>query len=391
MDRRAAGGLTEPTVPKPKPIRPTAKHERGWHEGSVREVRPGVWRAWRPRAQQPDGARSRPSRTFSGPDAEQRAKTWAKGDVEPVVLLLGHWLDRWLALRLPLVRYQTARNYRTFVGLCAPLASRPLAQLTPDDWQALTNELLKTRARSSVKVWRAIISSALKAAVPRHLSANPMSAVRLPTADQRPVKAWRRDEVRRLLAAAEGRAHECWLWLSIGTGIRLGESRALLWSDVDLQARTIVVSKSLDHQTDREGPTKSGKTRIVDLPDEVIPVLVEQRARQRPGERRVCVSAWSGRLPDPKTIQGWLRRLTLDIGVSPLSPHSTRHTCASLMLASGVPVTEVAQMLGHSSPSITMQVYAHFIQQGERRAAAAIGAVLGQAAEPIRLGEAASE
>lgn len=363
-------------MPKPKPIRPPKTHERGWHEGTVKEVRSGVWRAWRERVKQPDGTTTRPTRTFKGDGAEARAKSWAKGDVEPEVLLLGHWLDRWLALRLPVVRPQTQRNYRVFVSWCAPIAALPLASLTTEQLQAHTNTMLSTRARSTVNIWRAIISSALKAAVPAHLPANPMSGVRLPKPDERPVRAWKADEVTALLAAAHGKAHETWLWLSLGSGIRLGEARALLWSDVDLVNLTITVSKSLDHDTDREGPTKSGRTRIVDLPDELVPILTAHRARQSPKEQRVCVSPFSRRMPDPKTIELWLRRLCDQHGIRKLPPHSTRHTFATLALESGVPLKEVSEQLGHANIAITGTIYSHAVEQRRRRAAKAIGAIL---------------
>lgn len=363
-------------MPRPAPIRPPKTHERAWHEGTVREIRPGVWRAWRAREKRPDGSTVRPSKTFSGPGAAERAALWAKGDVEPDVLLLGLWLDRWLALRWPLIRPNTRRNYRAFVNACAPIAAVPLADLTVDVLQLHTNALLSTWKRSSVNAWRSTISSALKSAVPTHLPANPMTGVRLPTPDERPVKAWRADEVAKLLAAARGRAHETWLLLSLGTGIRLGESRALLWSDVDLQARTITISTSMDHATDTIGPTKSGRTRVVDLPDELVPILVEHRARQSPKELSVCVSTWSKRVPDPNSIYGWLRKLCAAAGVNPLTPHSARHTFATLALDAGVPLKEVSEQLGHADVAITATIYSHNIGTRSRRAASAIGAIL---------------
>lgn len=361
---------------KPK-LKPPKTHEREWGEGTVKEIRSGVWRAWRARqSNKITGKPLRASQTFDGEQAEQRAKAWARGAVEPAVLLLGHWLDRWLAIRLPLVRPQTERNYRTFVAACGPIAHLPLSTLTTEQLQLHTNTMLKTWKRSSVNSWRAIISSALKAAVPSHLAANPMTGVRLPKPDQQPVKAWRADEVQQLVAAARGKAHETWLWLSLGTGIRLGESRALLWSDVDYVAKTITVSKALDHTSDAIGPTKSGKTRVIDLPDELIPVLRAHRMRQPPKERRVCVSPYSGRMPDPKTIEGWLRRLVADHGITPHPPHSTRHTFATLSLEAGVPLKEVSEALGHANVAITAAIYSHNIGTRSRRAASAVGAVL---------------
>lgn len=370
----------------PKKAPTPRKHERGWHQGTVKEVRAGTWRAWRERVHQADGSTLRPSRTFRGEGAEQRAKTWAAGAAEPAVLLVGHWLDRWLALRLPTVRPQTRRNYLAFVDACALIAHLPLSTLTVEQMQALTNALLGRWARSTVNSWRAIISSALLSAVPAHLAANPMVGVRLPKPDERPVKAWSAEEVAELLAAASGKAHELWLWLSLGTGIRLGESRALLWTDVDLTDRAITVSKALDHDTDEVGPTKSGKTRIVDLPDELVPVLTAARARQPVRETHVCVSTYSGRVPDPKTVELWLKHLCRDHGITPHSPHSTRHTYATLSLEDPtVPLKEVSEQLGHADIAITARIYSHALKVRQRRAAAAIGAVLVPKKQPTAI------
>lgn len=362
-----------PRKPKPPPPPEPKRHERGWHDGSVVEVRPGRFRAFRARVKNADGTSSRPSKTFSSREA---AEQWARGDVQPDVLLLGHWLDRWLALRSPTIRPQTRRNYRQFVRDCAEIATVPLADLTTEVMQAHTNLLLGRWARSRVNAWRSIISSALLAAVPRYLDHNPMRGVRLPKPAEQPPKAWRAAEVARLLAKAQGRAHEVWLWVSLGTGIRQGEALALTWADVDLVNLTVTVSRARDRETRLIGPTKSGRVRVIDLPAELVPVLVAHRARQKPKEQRVCTSSYSGRVPAPTTLQTWIRQLCADAGVSSLPGHATRHTYATLALEAGVPLKEVSEALGHSSVAITAQVYAHVLHERRRRAANAIGAIL---------------
>lgn len=355
---------------RPRKQPPTPEPERRrWHSGTVREVRPGVWRAWRPR--QSDG--SRPSRTFASHD---QAEQWLRGDPLPDVLLLGHWLDRWLALRWPLIRDHSRRNYRTAVAACAPLALLPLADVTTDDVQAWVNSQLGTLARATVAARLAVLSSALKAAVPRYLPVSPAVGVRLPKPSEQPVKAWRADEVARLVAAARGRAHETWLWLSLGTGVRVSEARALTWPDVDLVNLTVTVSKAVNRLTGKVGPTKSGRTRVIDLPDELVPVLVAHRARQRPREQHVCTSATSGRVPSYSSLRSFVTSLCEAAGVTPLGMHSLRHSYATLALEAGVPLKEVSEALGHSSVAITAEIYTHALNERRRRAANAMGAIL---------------
>jgi integrase len=72
------------------------------------------------------------------------------------------------------------------------------------------------------------------------------------------------------------------------------------------------------------------------------------------------------------------------IGADGLRFHDLRHTHASLLLAAGHPVTEVAARLGHAHPGITLQTYAHAIPGNERAAADAMDALLGDAFEVAR-------
>lgn len=348
-------------------------HDRGWGEGTVREVRPGVWRAWRARTRGADGGRSRPSKTFEGRNAEARAAMWARGDVEPEVMLLGIWLDRWLALTRPTIAPNTYSLYRRNVAACAPLAARPIADLTVHDWQALTNDLLERWSRSHMAAWRGCLSTALRAAIPQYLSENPMRRIKLPKAGDTPPKAWRQDEVDRLLAASEGRVHEAWLLFSLGTGVRLGEARALRWEDIDLAAATATISASLDNAKNTRGPTKTRKTRVIDIPDDVLPVLKAQRMRQKPGEQ--LVFGHDGRAYAASTYRSWLKFRCRDAGIRVLPPHSLRHTCASLAFDAGVPVQDIARQLGHTV-EMCQRVYAHYIGQGLRRVANAMGAAL---------------
>lgn len=363
-------------MPRPKklPPPPPKQHERAWGQGTVKEVRPGVWRAWRARAKNLGAERpTRPSRTFKGEGAEQRAKLWASGDVEPAVLLLGHWLDRWLALTRPTVSRNTYALYHRHVEACAPLARRPLAEIGVAEWQALTNDLLDTWGRYTVAIWRGNIMTALRTAVPEHLASVPLARVKLPKADEQPPKAWRQDEVDRLLAAAAGGIHEAWLIFTLGTGVRLGESRALRWDDLDLRARTATIRASADNRDGRIGPTKTRRVRVIDIPDEVIPMLAERAKRQKPGEPYVF--GHGARPYDANAPRRWLKLTAKAAGVSPHPPHSLRHTYASLALDAGVPVQDVARQLGHTVTTL-QRVYAHFIGDGQRRAANALGKAL---------------
>lgn len=348
-------------------------HERKWHDGTVKEVRPGIWRAHRARVRRPDGTTSRPSKTFSGAGAEDRAKQWARGEPEPAVMYCGQWFERWLSLRRPTLSPNTYDYYRRDVDACGDLLLRPIADLTTDDWQAQANVLLTRWARSHVDVWMGNISVALRAAMPRFLAVNPMLGVVLPTAQEQPPKAWTQAEVDRLLTAAAGGTHEPWLLFSLGTGVRLGEARALLWEDVDLAAKTATIRASLDNVTSTRGPTKTRRVRVVDIPDEVIPILAALAKRRAPKD--ALVFGHDGRAYRARTYRSWLNVRCRAAGTPELPPHSLRHTCAALAFARRVPVPDVAKQLGHTVETC-QRIYSHYINEGLRVMAKALGGAL---------------
>src|SRR5690606_32844980 len=101
------------------------------------------------------------------------------------------------------------------------------------------------RARDSVRNWRTTIAAALNAAVPRYLALNPLRGVKLPRANERPVRAFTADELAAFLRACAGSRYEVWVHLSLATGLRISESRGLTWEKVDLREQTILIDHAI--------------------------------------------------------------------------------------------------------------------------------------------------
>jgi integrase len=84
-----------------------------------------------------------------------------------------------------------------------------------------------------------------------------------------------------------------------------------------------------------------------------------------------------GRVRSPQIARNRLPDLCAAAGVPELSPHGLRHTAASLLLSAGVPAKVVSERLGHSSITITMDVYMHVSGAMQLAAAEALGKALG--------------
>jgi len=136
------------------------------------------------------------------------------------------------------------------------------------------------------------------------------------------------------------------------TGMRKGELFALRWDDVHLERGYLVVARSHDRMT-----TKGGKGRLVDIPDELRPWLVRQKALKT---RNVFPSK-AGKQHDAQTrLDLRFRRCVKAAGITRhIRFHDTRHTFASLHLMQHKDLAVLQQILGHASVETTRRRYGH--------------------------------
>jgi integrase len=184
--------------------------------------------------------------------------------------------------------------------------------------------------------------------------------------------------------------------------MRRGEALALRWRDIDLDGSTISVRRSVgivrvkgEGATVLEGPTKTGKPRVVDIGPDTVAVLRAHR-RERAGLALQLAAADAlvfgdieGRHLHPerfsRTFTEALARCRRELAEAGQDPppvirlHDLRHTHATLLLSAGEPVKVVSERLGHSSAVVTMTVYAHVLPGGQRKAADRFDAMLGEA------------
>ncbi len=174
-----------------------------------------------------------------------------------------------------------------------------------------------------------------------------------------------------LLAAASGHPLEAAIVVGLTCGLRPGELLALAWDNVDLDARTLQVQHALVRIGGKVevGTTKTAASRReLRLPTATARALDEHRSRQAV-QRAAVGEYWQdhglvfptglGTLLDPANLRRGLRQVTEAAGLGRWHPHELRHSAASLLSAAGVPLEEVADVLGHTSTRVTSSVYRH--------------------------------
>jgi integrase len=172
-------------------------------------------------------------------------------------------------------------------------------------------------------------------------------------------------------------------------GLRLGEVLALRWSNVDLDRKILRVVEALE-QTKRFGirfkapKSKAGK-RDITLPD----ILVDALRGHRKAQLELRLQLGIGKLPDdtllfsnidgrplsPIDVSVLWGRFAASNGMPEITFHALRHTHASQLIDAGVDIATISKRLGHATPGITLNVYAHRFQRDDGKAVAAINAM----------------
>ena len=160
------------------------------------------------------------------------------------------------------------------------------------------------------------------------------------------------------------------------TGMRKGEALALSWSDFDLENNTVTINKTKTAYG--IGPTKTpSSNRTISISESMTKLLKHYHLIKREeylhhknsfaNDQIVFTDEYGRSLSDGKVRNAFIQTLKVaDIEPTKFVIHSLRHTHASFLLASGMNLVEVSHRLGHSSPSITLKIYAHEIHSSDR-------------------------
>ncbi len=219
---------------------------------------------------------------------------------------------------------------------------------------------------------------------------NPAAHVELPTAVRTTAVVWTPAQLATFLDLHADHRHYALFHLIAVAGLRRGEALGLRWADVDLDQRLIRVQQQLleAHGHLHFGPPKtSSGLRTVPLDDVTVSVLGEHREQQdREAARADVMQLWSdtglvftrhnGLCLRPDRITREFQGVVKEAGLPTIRLHDLRHTSASLALAAGVPLKVVSARLGHSSLSITADLYTHVIPAVAYDAADLIGGLV---------------
>ena len=164
------------------------------------------------------------------------------------------------------------------------------------------------------------------------------------------------------------------IMIALYTGVRIGELCGLKWSDIDLNAKTIRIERTVQrirvsdkpNRTELIVSTPKSHTSVRTIP---IPVfLVRMLKAFKPSNAETFVITGNAKLPDPRTMQYRFKALLIKIELRTLNFHSLRHLFATNCVVLCFDVKTLSEILGHSSVEITMKFYYHVIEEQKKTA-----------------------
>lgn len=312
---------------------------------------------------------------------------------------------RWLEVAAAKVRPQTHEQYRNVVRLhiLPELGDKRVSSVRPSDIELLLvkklNDGLKPNTVSHIQTALfGILKRAVRDGITR---GNPAAGLtgelglrRKAREHGQHIKALDTDQLGAFLAAARVRHPHLHLmfFTMASTGIRIGEAIAVRWPDVDFDGiedkGELVYSITIQRNmlpTGNTDQTKSARIRRVELDDDVRDALWTsyQEFLERNLRSGRTLEDWA--FPNPlrghlyaSTIRRQFKRILADAEL-PLhfTPHSLRHTFASVHIALGTELPYLKEQLGHASIEMTYDIYGHWLKKSDKSAARRFQEALG--------------
>ena len=311
---------------------------------------------------------------------------------DPSNATIAEYVDAWFASaheQSP----KTLERYRELAKrqIVPHLGGHKLQQLKPEHVQqwhgALIGIGLAPRTIGHAhRLLRLVLACAVKNGT---LTRNVATVHRPPKVEDEEIEILSADQIADVRAALQGHTLLPLVELALATGMRRGELLGVQWGDIDLDACTLRVERSLE-ETGAGLRLKSPKTkrgrRNITLPPETVAMLRVHKVQQmelrfalgmgKPDDDTLVFSDVEGHLLKPHTVSRAWRRVVAAKKLPAVTFHALRHTHVSVLIRAGVDILTISRRLGHTKAAITLDIYGHLIGGADEAAADAISGML---------------
>ena len=298
-------------------------------------------------------------------------------------MLFADYLDQWLEIVRARIKPATFGSYqgmvKSTIGPYFRKKELTLKELEARHIQQFYTEKLKTVTPNSVIHYHAVIYQALKYAMKTDMvPQNVAMKVDRPRKNSFQPTFLDAEQMQKLFEVVKGTRLELPVLVAAFYGLRRGEVCGLKWNAIDFERGTITIRHTVT-SLQEDGKTKmyaqdSAKTkssmRTLPLVGSFAEYFKEVKAAQEVN-KKVCGNCYNyeydgfvfvdelGERMKPDYLTSQFPAFIRRHGMKKMRFHDLRHSCASLLLANGVPLKQIQDWLGHSDFSTTANIYAH--------------------------------
>ncbi len=333
---------------------------------------------------------------------EYEQKQKAKREHKGVDILVSDYIKRWLQIVKPTIARSTFESYENMFNARIDKHFRDLG-VTLDDLEPQHIEELYQKiyaegyTTNTVIHYHAVIRKALQAALKQGMILrNPADMLDRPKKNQYISSYYTSEQVKTLFEASEEDPLHLVIILGSFYGLRRSEVLGLRWSAIDFEKKTLVINHKVTEakvdgkfETFAEDKLKTASSyRTLPLIPQVEPLLLEAKERQKVFQRMlkksyckdyldyVCVDQ-QGVLYRPNYVTEHFIWFLKKFNLPKIRFHDLRHSCASMLVAAGVPMKQIQEWMGHSDFNTTANIYSHLDFNSKLQSAKAIGELLG--------------
>lgn len=323
-------------------------------------------------------------------------------------LTLNEWQKLWLFVhKKPSIKESTLVRYDDMYHryVAERFGKRRIADFRPIVFEQLYQELAKKQfASKTIKDLHCLLHSMFQYAMHNRLiTFNPCDGVSLPKTDRKKIRVLSITEQSEVLRHSQNRWLENLVIVALNTGLRSGELRSLMWTDIDFEKREIYVNKTLVYIKDPEtthyvfkiqSPKTSNSYRSIPMQECVYEALKRQQSKIKEMQQMSVDWCPQENISDlvfcsqkGKPLSERQLQITLDsiekainnermenarihqtdfIPIPHFYPHALRHTFATRCFEAGIAPKTLQYLMGHYSVSITLDLYTHITDDKAR-------------------------
>ena len=328
-----------------------------------------------------------------------------------VRIILTWWINEVVR---PSARPKTMKFYEfvSRVHLIPHLGDTPIQKLTAQQVQSFLNDRLsqpsertgRPLSAKSVRHIHRTLCTALNSALKyRSVARNVALSVDPPRLLRSAIRYFSVEQARTFLDTAKNDRLYALYATVLSLGLRLGEALGISWSDVDLDTGRFNIHQALQRIDKKLYPTAGGlklvdpkggySDRVVTLPAVAIGALRQHEGAQEK-EMQWAGSKWrnewnlifttkTGTPLDERNVLRRFQKILAVAGLPKMRIHDLRHSAVAILIAQGVNIKAISELLGHSSVAFTLQVYGHLLEETKRETAAKMDAALSPVATRV--------